>query len=92
MVKKPEQKDALVIFAHPGFHFYRKPFEFSHFKFDKDIADKIISIETHHLDPITFLGPGYDGKMFFIDEAVQSGFGENLFIIFQHRSQLIIIV
>ena len=21
-LKKPEQKDALVIFAHPGFHFY----------------------------------------------------------------------
>ena len=48
-LKKPEQKDALVIFAHPGFHFYRKPFEFSHFKFDKDIANKMIGIET---DPL----------------------------------------
>ena len=72
-LKKPEQKDALVIFAHPGFHSYRKPFEFSHFKFDKDIVDKIIGIETHHWDPITFLGPGYGGKLLFIDEAVQSG-------------------
>jgi hypothetical protein len=70
LVKKTGAKRCTVIFAHPGFHFYRKPFEFSHFKFDKDIVDKIINIETHHCDPITFLGPGYGGKLLFIDEAV----------------------
>ena len=33
----------------------------------------MIGIETHHWDPITFLGPGYGGKLLFIDEAVQFG-------------------
>ena len=72
-LKKPEQKDALVIFAHPGFQFYRKLFEFSYNKFDIDIVDKINGIENHHGDTITFLDPGYGGKLLFIDEAVQSG-------------------
>ena len=72
-LKKPEQKDPFVIFAHSDLQFYRKLFEFSHFKFDIDIVEKIIGIETHHWDPITSLGPGYGSKLLFIDEAVQSG-------------------
>ena len=72
-LKKPEQKDALVIFAHPGFQIYRKLFEFSYFKFDIDIVNKINGIENHHWDTITFLVPGYGDKLLFIDEAVQSG-------------------
>ena len=72
-LKKPKQKDTLVIFAHSGLHFYRKLFEFSHFKIDIDIVDKIIGIGNHYWDPVTFLRPGYGGKLLFVDEAVQSG-------------------
>lgn len=70
---KPEQYAALVIFAHPGFHEYRKSLEFEHFAFDPQVSDRLIGIETIHWDGHLRLLKGYGGELPYIDEALGAG-------------------
>lgn len=71
---RPEQKDALAIFAHPGFHEYRYGFEFNHLALGpKNIIPKLIAIEVFHWDEFQRYFRGFGGKKPFIDEANEQG-------------------
>ena len=72
-LRRPEQKDTLVMFAHPGFHDYRFPWEFGHFAFDAALREQFVAVETLHWSEYLRYWRGYGGKYPYIDEAATQG-------------------
>ena len=65
--------NAVAIFAHPGFHEYRRGLEFSHFAFDPRLASRMLGVEVIHWDGYQRLLWGYGGRFAYIDEALRRG-------------------
>ena len=72
-LKRPEQKDALVMFAHPGFHDYRFAYEFAHFRFDPALKQKFVGLEVVHWNEYLRYFRGFFGVLPYIDEAIAQG-------------------
>jgi hypothetical protein len=72
-LKEPEQSQALVMFAHPGFHDYRIDSEFDHFAIDNDLVDRFVGVETIHWSEYLRYFRGYFGNVPYIDEANKIG-------------------
>ncbi|MBM4252583.1 MAG: hypothetical protein FJ146_11480 [Deltaproteobacteria bacterium] len=72
-LKQPEQVQALVMFAHPGFHDYRIGSEFDHFALDATLVDRFVGVETIHWSEYLRYFRGYFGNSPYIDEANQIG-------------------
>ena len=72
-LKRPEQTNALVIFAHPGFHDYRFAYEFKHFRFDPALKAKFVGLEVIHWSEYLRYFRGYFGVIPYIDEAIRQG-------------------
>jgi len=70
---RPEQRSALVIFAHPGFHLYRASYEFHHFAFDARLKERMIGVEVFHWGDYTSFFHGYETGLPYIDEAIAQG-------------------
>ena len=69
----PAQKGTIVFFNHPGFHIYRRPFEFNHFEYDAKIADTIVGLEVLHRNSAYEYMRGYSQAMPYLDEALLHG-------------------
>jgi hypothetical protein len=72
-LQAPAQAGALVMFAHPGFHEYRKALEFDHFKLAPRVVPKLIGLEVIHWDGYTRGMKGYGGRFPYLDEALRQG-------------------
>ena len=70
---QPDQHDAVVFFAHPGFHTYRKPLDFLHFKYASKMATQVVGIEVMHHNVFSSFLRGYNKKIPYIDEAIAKG-------------------
>jgi hypothetical protein len=64
---------AISIFAHPGYHGYRKPWDLAHFSFLPELKNRIIGIETVHMNVFSSSLRGFDKKIPYLDEAVAQG-------------------
>ncbi len=73
-LRAPEQKDALVAFAHPGFHDYRIDQEFQHFAFDPELKDLMFAIEVIHWRDYLKSFRGFFNQIPYVDEAARFGF------------------
>ena len=60
-LKAPEQREALVMFAHPGFHDYRIDSEFNHFAVDPELVERFVGVETIHWSEYLRYFRGYFG-------------------------------
>lgn len=69
----PAQDGAIVFFNHPGFHIYRRPFEFAHFDLDKRLTETIIGLEVLHRNSAYEYMRGYTQAMPYLDEAILKG-------------------
>ncbi len=72
-LSQPEQDQALVMFAHPGFHDYRIDSEFDHFALAHSLVDRFVGVETIHWSEYLRYFRGYFGNIPYIDEANKIG-------------------
>lgn len=69
----PQQSNGIVFFNHPGFHSYRRPFEFSHFDFEPRLAQIIVGMEVLHRNSAYRYLEGYGREMPYFDEGLLKG-------------------
>lgn len=72
-LQRDENKDALVVFAHPGFHRYRKFADVAHFAFVPELKEQLVGIETMHMNLFKPSLKGFSGKKPYYDEALHNG-------------------
>lgn len=72
-LNEPGQKEAVAIFAHPGFHTYRNWFDLEHFRFDPRLKQTFVGVEFIHRNVWRRSMKGYSGEKSFLDEALQKG-------------------
>ena len=69
----PDQENALVFFNHPGFHGYRRPFEFLHFQLVPALRNTIVGMEVLHRNSAYEYMRGYSQTQPYLDEALAKG-------------------
>ena len=72
-LKARAQKDAVVFFAHPGFHRYRRAFDLMHFALDPQLKQKMTGVEVIHMNVWGSFLSGYSSKSPYFDEALLQG-------------------
>lgn len=70
---RPEQRSSLAVFAHPGFHSYRKWFDLAHFKFDPRLRENIFGVEMIQKNVWRRSMKGFSGRASFLEEASLKG-------------------
>lgn len=72
-LSREENKDAKVIFAHPGFHRYRKSVDLAHFEFYPEVSRRIVGLEAMHMAVYGHFQKGFSKQIPYLDEAIQKG-------------------
>ncbi|MBX9702780.1 MAG: CehA/McbA family metallohydrolase [Silvanigrellaceae bacterium] len=69
----PENKEAIVFFAHPGYHAHRRSWDFKRFKFDPRLVNIITGEEVIHRNMWRAYSKGFSGQKPYLDETIEKG-------------------
>lgn len=69
----PGARGGVVAFAHPGFHVYRRPWDFFRFRFHPPVAPAMVGLEMMHMGAWRRYLKGFSGTQSYLDDALDQG-------------------